>query len=89
MNIEDQPEDQDTPKENIVYVKDRPLLTLIKYFLIVVIAAFVIIFIAGFVTGLLGMRVPYVDSGAAGNQLNSLIGGNKTHSDWNELVKNP
>lgn len=73
---------------NVIYVKDRPFKALFKQAAIVLVSGFVILFVVGFTVGLLGLRVPYIDGDAIGNQWNSLTGGDRGTSEWNELEPN-
>lgn len=79
---------EENAEKKIVYVEDHPFRVLLKHFLIVAVTSVVIIFVIGFITGLLGQRVPYIDSGAIGNQWSTLTGGHPGPAHWNELEKN-
>jgi len=81
------PEEGPTP--NVIYVKDRPFRKLLKYTVIILASGFAILYVIGFITGLAGARVPYIDNGAIGNQLNNVLGKEGSGDDWNELERNP
>ena len=73
---------------NVIYIKDRPFRALFKQAAIVLASGFTLLFIVGFIIGLLGLRVPYIDGDAVGNQWHSLTGGDRGASEWNELEPN-
>jgi hypothetical protein len=80
---------EEESKPNVIYVKDRPFLKLLKYAGIILLSGLALLYAVGFVTGLVGARVPYIDNGAIGNQLNNVLGNEGSGEDWNELERNP
>lgn len=74
---------------DVIYVKDRPFRVLFKHVLIASVSGVFVLFTVGFIIGLLGLRVPYIDSDVISNQWGSLTGGTQGTSEWNELEKNP
>jgi len=73
--------------ERVLYVKDRPVWTIFKRFLLVMAASVIILFAVGFISGLTGWRTPYISSGVISSQLDKLT--HKTAApEWNELQKN-
>lgn len=74
--------------KNVIYVQDRPFRALFKYTAIIIVASLALLYAVGFITALLGFQVPYIDSGAIGNQWSSITGGERGDSEWNELERN-
>lgn len=74
--------------KKVVYVKDRPFRSLFKTTAIVLVVGFALIYAVGFISGLAGVRVPYIDRGVAGDQWHKITKTDPGPSDWNELEKN-
>lgn len=74
--------------KKVVYVKDRPFLSLFKTTIIILVVGFALMYAVGFISGLAGVRVPYIDRGVAGDQWYKITKTDPGPSNWNELEKN-
>jgi hypothetical protein len=88
------PEEQESTEAvasepKVIYVKERPFRKLFVNSIIVLAVGFALIYVVSFVGALAGIRVPYVDHGAMGNQLDNVLGNERDPSAWNELERNP
>lgn len=88
---QEKPEQEETEtvdSKKVIYVKDRPFLSLLKITVITLVVGFALIYAVGFISGLAGVRVPYIDRGIAGDQWHKITKTDPGLSNWNELEKN-
>lgn len=90
-NVEDKKdEDEDVlvEEENVIYKKDKPLLTLVRNLVISILVAVSLLFFVGMAMGFLGVRPPSLDSQVLEDQWNKVTKGETSEKEWNELEKN-